>query len=1778
MEVRCLQKDTCVGEFHQLMRRQAAQCVVLAEKEGSVSTADVKYNRSIDLACLPNSSFPNVRCTSNSAPGDHQQGYVKRKRPRGRAPKGKEWDAQKGDWVIAGGSDSNSPSNVSSRCYTNLASSDSAVGRLMRRDAHRHKFHADLVRCALPGDPARAHSGGSWGGRDNDGDAARRSARAAAFDSAETGVYASDVIGDDNRSGRKRQRVVRYTCGVPTGKRKCNNAVSAEGDRCWRHQESSQAEPRKSARNISITEISEDVSAEAVELRSEIKARFPRKTVTGIFKGVLGHAGFAYYACFHMGQPHRRTTNGRGNGKWYQVCPKDRPAAVHERASVVIASVATREAQAREWSDRNCDLRDAATKYDGWKADEAVACDERKHAVRRAHDAGENGDAELPLAVPTEVDGEADNGNSCRKHNGSTERGTSEVRILAWNVQGLKAKEATVISLAEQHDADAVILSETFEDAATTRVRDAFHDSGWIVRGSRRRGIGGGGVTVLMRKSRGNWTVGIESSDNEAIDVHLHPKKGGSQHSRGITVVGAYLTPNNAFKKLRAATVQRITKHVVSAVDKGHRTCVVGDLNMRPSETQLAQLDGNLAQQRVEYHFGSGVSRAEFVEIEKWGLTLLNGLWTTEGVGTFKRSTTTPDQVWINGCSEQDSVSVLKDHPGRQSDHWPILVTLRAPRGLVSRDGDDHTTSRSTKIQWRQWGDREVQRYNFLYGENLTEDNNDGRLINRCENAMLRAARMTEDERKLKVEQTRVKNWRREQRKLVWTAELKKARRTYRQIRNRARGMCKDKQHELREQVRQAEREFRELYEANLKRASARKVCFWSNALRTDGRAAWREIKRGVLLGHNDLEKRSAQVCKGGLTCVQNDDSRRPVVEEQAAATEIAAYMRRLNAQDWAMAGFEWDTDFAVVYTAFQEWRGLILDTKLEDATWCAEEHDRGNPLPQLMQANFSEAEWNAAINKSKNDKATAYDEITNEHCKKLDAVMRCSLCDGFAEVYDNDEPSNWRERAVVLLDKGSTSDKRKPEQKRTVSLLSCPSKQYRQALAGRARVVMKTALKDTQGCKYDEGCAYNTLILTQKVGERLDAGKKTFVVFIDLVKAFDTVNRRLLWARLRSAGFGGRLLRGLRNGYKDRMLRGKISGDGGTWYSDPERDDGLGVTQGGVDSSELFCFFIDTLDDELRKSTEASWVGIPLDGVDGGQDVERLSVLKHADDTILIAEDAAGLRVLLSAFERWCQKWQIAPQPTKCKIMVFEKHGATKPSLCLGGKGLETVVRYVYLGMLLDKRGRWSRHVDRRISKAANWDNVARRVIGVSGGCTVDVAAHVRAATAEVGITYGAEFWAGSTASAAQKYNTRVDKHQAKIGRQLLGMRDSAEATGVLVELGWTSVSTQARRARLQLWRRLGHTKSRLLRRIEQQATQRTEVCDASEYNWWLWTNIEVQWLTRASGLRETELRAMTKVTFKRTLTQALWQEEWRARVAVMVSSSRLSRLGATLVAQREADPQTHNRRWRWETAAYLRHVGDKPKVRLLAMCRLGLLPVEEETGRWHGIPREKRSCQTCGAKLGDVCHFVDECTGLHRAGDRTHEPIWKGLLECDPKTTGKRWRYIARVVEARWYHKRGANDPDDTFVPTAESESESESDSESDCDESGEEDTSDAGEESGSEKGEQELPEPDSEPPEESKQEPVDSEPFCDSEPPEESKQEPAEPGLGWTQRALSGVQIRREAKEAEGLDSRAAGGVGERGATTLRRRFRNIRRKRRKRSFLPTLDTIYEDEPLL
>ena len=78
-------------------------------------------------------------------------------------------------------------------------------------------------------------------------------------------------------------------------------------------------------------------------------------------------------------------------------------------------------------------------------------------------------------------------------------------------------------------------------------------------------------------------------------------------------------------------------------------------------------------------------------------------------------------------------------------------------------------------------------------------------------------------------------------------------------------------------------------------------------------------------------------------------------------------------------------------------------------------------------------------------------------------------------------------------------------------------------------------------------------------------------------------------------------------------------------------------------------------------------------------------------------------------------------------------------------------------------------------------------------------IVAEVREATAEIGVFYGAEFTGGTDTALLEPAAQR----QVAMAREILGLRQSAEKTGALLELGWPGLETKAAWARLMFWSR---------------------------------------------------------------------------------------------------------------------------------------------------------------------------------------------------------------------------------------------------------------------------------------------------------------------------------------------------------------------------------------
>ena len=180
-----------------------------------------------------------------------------------------------------------------------------------------------------------------------------------------------------------------------------------------------------------------------------------------------------------------------------------------------------------------------------------------------------------------------------------------------------------------------------------------------------------------------------------------------------------------------------------------------------------------------------------------------------------------------------------------------------------------------------------------------------------------------------------------------------------------------------------------------------------------------------------------------------------------------------------------------------------------------------------------------------------------------------------------------------------------------------------------------------------------------------------TFSCLIDLQKAFDWVYRDLLFYKLLEYNIDGNMYKAVRALYSKPLSCVRLNEVNTEWFETTS-----GVKQGDYLSPTLFCIFINDLITEINGLGQGVKLG-----------TSQLSILIFADDIALLAENEQDLQTMLNCVHSWCDKWRMAVNLDKTKVMHFryKRKQITKYCFTYENSQIEIVNRYEYLGMLLD-------------------------------------------------------------------------------------------------------------------------------------------------------------------------------------------------------------------------------------------------------------------------------------------------------------------------------------------------------------------------------------------------------------------------------------------------------------------------------------------------------------
>ena len=204
---------------------------------------------------------------------------------------------------------------------------------------------------------------------------------------------------------------------------------------------------------------------------------------------------------------------------------------------------------------------------------------------------------------------------------------------------------------------------------------------------------------------------------------------------------------------------------------------------------------------------------------------------------------------------------------------------------------------------------------------------------------------------------------------------------------------------------------------------------------------------------------------------------------------------------------------------------------------------------------------------------------------------------------------------------------------------------------------------------------------LTSDLQEAVIQNKHTIVVFFDIMKAYDTAWKHGILMKLHQFGLEGNLPIFIQNFLMNRKIQVRVRSATSSTMAINE-----GVPQGSVLSCTLFAIAIDHVIRALPPSVKATLY------------VDDLTI--YASGSKSMAE--RQIQTAINKLTAWCNKsgFQFSASKTVCMHVCRQRDGMIwcqnpSPELKLGKEVIPTKSAHTYLGVIIDQRLKWDKHVE---------------------------------------------------------------------------------------------------------------------------------------------------------------------------------------------------------------------------------------------------------------------------------------------------------------------------------------------------------------------------------------------------------------------------------------------------------------------------------------------------
>ena len=414
-----------------------------------------------------------------------------------------------------------------------------------------------------------------------------------------------------------------------------------------------------------------------------------------------------------------------------------------------------------------------------------------------------------------------------------------------------------------------------------------------------------------------------------------------------------------------------------------------------------------------------------------------------------------------------------------------------------------------------------------------------------------------------------------------------------------------------------------------------------------------------------------------------------------------------------------------------------------------------------------------------KTNKAVGLDSISARLLRDAANVLASPLRDIINLSFEKGQfPSSWKcAKVTALFKEGDKSDK---DNYRPISVLPTVSKVIERAVHSQLYDYLDSnnLLAVNQfGFRRARSTALALTQFTDEVLSNMDKGLVNGVVFIDLKKAFDTVDHVILLGKLKSLGLRSKNLEWFHSYLSSRYQKTVIG-----QASSPARKVSVGVPQGSILGPLLFAIYINELPKVLRNTT----------------------VTLFADDTAIYcsSQSARDLQTMLNQdldrLAQWLYEHKLTLNISKSKFMLIggprKLNTLEEFTLIIKEKELDRVNSFKYLGVIINENLSWTDHVDYIKTKVSQRLGVLQRIKHLLPRNTREL--FVKAMVLPI-LDYADVTWGDKSNTTLMN---KIQLLQNKAAKLILDMPKHSSATEALDLLGWDTLEKRRRSHRLFL------------------------------------------------------------------------------------------------------------------------------------------------------------------------------------------------------------------------------------------------------------------------------------------------------------------------------------------------------------------------------------------